>query len=360
MKVVVLVPSLQEKGPNVVAKSIALNSKNKNIEYIFCSLRNNSEELLDDYRSKNLKVIEIGFGKVPKINEVILLRKKIKDIKPDIIHAHTFWPTIIAGFFLKKFTRVTTIHNNPIEDYSYEYGKITGFLMSQLFNYALKSYEIVIPISRYVESKINDLKKNNIKMIHNGIEDRFFLTKSLSEDSFLNLLTVSVLNKRKDVIRILQILAQMKKQYPNHIVKCTIIGEGIEFEAIQKYIYDNNIENEITLLGNQPRDKVFDYMSKSDAFIFTSKSEGFGLVVVESLMMGKPVIVNDIPVMREIVDSSVGFISKENSEFIESIKQLFDVDLRKKLSLQSREKYMENFTIELMVEKYESLYHYLS
>lgn len=352
-----LVPSLQEKGPNIVAKNLSIYSKNKEIEYIFCSLRKNSKDLLDEYASQNIRVIETGMNKLPLPKDILSLKKLVKKIKPDVIVAHTFWPTVLAGVFLKSYKKVVTVHNNPIEDYTYEYGYIIGWLMTIIFNLALNFYDVIVPISNYVKSNIRTFVQKRIKVIYNGVEDRYRqFDYANNNGNILNLVTISVLNKRKNVKKILEIL-KLLKEHNNYKVNCKIIGEGKEMPKLQKFVKKHGLGDSVSFLGKVPREAVFDYIKESDALIFTSKSEGFGLVVVESFMMGKPVIVNDIPVMWEIVDNSNnGYILKSNLDFVRAIKSLYNFEKRNKMSLAARDKYLSYFTVNKMVEQYENIY----
>ncbi|MCS7459893.1 glycosyltransferase family 4 protein [Paenibacillus doosanensis] len=354
MKVLILIPSLHEKGPNIVAKSIPQYSRCEEIQYVFLSLRKNTEDLLNVYNKQFLNVTELDMRSIPLPKDINKLKKVIQNINPDVIHAHTFWPTVLCGFFINGYKKIVTIHNNPIEDYTFEYGKIAGRIMTIIFKTALRAYDVLIPISKYVGSAIKGHKKAKIKVIYNGIEDRYQLNSTIVNHNSLNLLTISVLNKRKNVIKILEILKLLKEK--DLKVNCKIVGEGAELSDLIEFSRRNGLNEIVSFEGNIPRDSVFDYIRQSDAFIFTSKSEGFGLVVVESLMMGKPVIVSDIPVMWEIVDNNDGFILETDSQFVEAIKTLFNIKLRQQLSQSAREKYLRNFTIEKMVDSYEKIY----
>ncbi len=358
MKILVLVPSLDEKGPIIVAKNLASSSKDNEIEYVFLSLRKNEKKLLEYYLNQNINVVEADMGKVPLPNNIIKLKKIINKINPDIIHSHAFWPTIIAGFFIPKYKKVVTVHNNPHEDYSYEYGNIVGKLMTKFFIRALKYYEVVVPISNFVKTNIKVSNQSKIEVIYNGIEDKFTKFNHNRDQSTINLITVSVLNKRKNVKRILEIIYLLKQDGKK--VKCNIIGDGKEMLALKEYVKLHNLNNEVTFLGKIPRKSVFEYILNADAFIFTSKSEGFGLVVAESYMMGKPVLVNDIPVMWEIVDNNTnGFILRSNSQFLDAISSLYNFEIKEKMSLSAREKYLKYFTIDKMVKRYEKLFYEL-
>lgn len=351
MKILVIVPSLSEKGPNIVAKNIADFSENNNIEYIFLSLRKNSKQDIERY--SQYKVYELNMGNIPTINFIHKFRRKISEINPTHVHAHTFWPTIIVPFLNKKYKRLVTIHNNPKEDYSFEYGKIVGGIMTYLFYFSLLFYNEVIAISNYVKNSIKVINPRDIKVIYNGIEDRFE-ENEVNKNNEINIVAISVLNKLKNIRMILDVFNEIKESHPN--IKCTIIGDGPEKNNLIKYAADNKLEN-VKFVGLISRKEVFNYLRHAEALIHTSQSEGFGLVVAEAFMMSKPVIVSNIEVMKEIVDDKKnGFLCNNIDEYINAILYLNNYDIKINMNKNARKKYLKEFTLSNNIIKYEELY----
>ena len=298
-KVVMLVPSLEDKGPVIVAKDIALYD-NKN-EFIFISLRKNKAETLKKYI--NFKVYELGLGKFPLIS--LKLKKLVEKINPNIIHCHCFWPTILAGIYLKKFRIISTLHNNPLYDFYYEYGKITSILMIKMMLFFQKNFYKNIAISNYIKEVYESLNLTNVETIYNGIPQIEIKKKTIKEvkkEKKIKLVTVSVLNRVKNVSFLLKVIEHLKNEEKN--IELKIIGDGIEKSKLEKLVKEKNLQKEILFLGKLKRERVYEELQKSDIFLFSSLNEGFGLAVVEALLFNIPVIVSDIPVMKEIIKNN--------------------------------------------------------
>jgi glycosyltransferase involved in cell wall biosynthesis len=89
-----------------------------------------------------------------------------------------------------------------------------------------------------------------------------------------------------------QLAYQLKlKGYDFHL---NMIGSGVEFDAVQKLIFDLKLNDCITLLGNMPNDDVRKYMLESNIFLFTSnRQEGWGAVLNEAMSCGCAVVASD-------------------------------------------------------------------
>ncbi|MBI0577956.1 glycosyltransferase family 4 protein [Neobacillus cucumis] len=357
MKILVLVPSLQEKGPVIVAESIAKFSNDTNLKYIFVSLRNNTME--DQYRFLNhrIEIHQLGMGKFPLPKDIRKIKEIVNKISPDVIHVHSFWPTILASQYLLDYNTLVTLHSNTIEDLKFDYGNAIGRIMAFVFFKALKKFNRIVAVSQYVKDchvgYNSDLK--SISIINNGIEDRFISFNFNNNDGRLNLLSISVLNKVKNIYKSLEIIKLLRDR--NIKVYYRIIGDGPERENIEAFVRVNGLEDMVKIEGKVNRSDVFNFINESDALIFTSLSEGFGLVVVESMMMGKPAIVSNISVMTEIIDNQIdGIIATNNNDFINGIYKLINKEEYKMLSFNSREKYLKKFTAKKMTEAYEREY----
>ena len=92
-----------------------------------------------------------------------------------------------------------------------------------------------------------------------------------------------------------------------------IIGEGPDYDILQKRIIENGLKNIVNLLGF--KSNPYPYIQSSDVFISSSRAEGFSTVASEAVILGKPCIVTDCSGMRELfgIKGEYGYIV-ENSE----------------------------------------------
>lgn len=349
-KVVMLVPSLESKGPVIVARDIALYSDNDDILFIFIALRKSNNK--DLKICADFKIYELELGKIPLFS--LKLRKVIEELKPDIIHCHCFWPTVLAGIYLKKFKVISTLHNNPLEDFYYEYGKILSIFMTKIMIFFQKQFYLNISISNYISDIYKKLGLTNIFTIYNGIPELNFLREVKKEDKKLKLITISVLNKRKNVLFLLEVIKRLKEKKIKLELK--IIGDGSERSCLENYVQKNNLQNEVIFLGKLSREIVYKELKESNIFLFSSLSEGFGLVIIEALQCEVPVITSDIPVMKEIITNNKnGIICKLNvEEYTNAILEIYkNLDIFKN---NTKKYFNENFLAENMSKNYDKIY----
>lgn len=347
MKVLVIVPSLDFKGPIIVAKNIADNTSEK-VKYIFLSLRKNSYANLK--RFHEYEILELGMGKVPFFDKK-KFRKLISSINPSIIHVHGFWPTILASRYAYEYKLVTTLHNNPVEDFRFEYGSLASKVMVKMLIRSYKNYSAIFAISNYILDvhKCLGVDVNRMQVIYNGIEDYYKSFESKSSHK-IRLITVSVLNKVKNVKELIDIISEYIKIYDDNIT-LDIIGDGTELSYLMTYALEKNVNENVNFLGKLSREQVFEYLVDSDIYVSTSRSEGFGLSVVEAMMLKVPPVVLDIPVMKEILDNKEnGMICNSREEFVGAIRQVYS--RKDEYGQNARNKYLEYFAVEDMGEKY--------
>lgn len=124
--------------------------------------------------------------------------------------------------------------------------------------------------------------------------------------------------KRQD--RIVEVAALCKKAGLD--IQFNILGQGPLLESLNEKIAKLGVENYVHLLGFQPN--PYPYISASDIFFMTSDSEGYPLVVCESLCLGKPVVSTDVTGPHELLSDGTGILcSKDPQDLFEAIKLLY-------------------------------------
>ncbi|WP_110954055.1 glycosyltransferase family 4 protein [Anaerosinus massiliensis] len=356
MKIAMLIPSLAEKGPIIVALNIAKYNFDKNIKFIFISLRYNSEIDKKRFRDLNFEVYELGMSKVPTMKAIYKFGSIVKKISPDIIHVHCFWPTLLSYLFVKRYNVIVTLHNNPFEDYKFEYGAIIGKIMATLSLKIVYSFKKIIAISNYVK---NVCKNNEISVVYNSTEDLLTLEEKIYlRNNTLHVISVSVLNKRKNIETALRAIRYIKNKGKK--IKYTIIGDGELRQELEKITKELDLVKEVIFLGTVDRKDAMRILDEQDVLLFPSISEGLGLVAIEAMMKKVVVIGSDIPVMNEIIDNfKDGFICKvfDYEDYGKCLLQLYDITLLESMSLEARNKYLNKFKMKYMVEGYNEIYY---
>jgi glycosyltransferase involved in cell wall biosynthesis len=142
-------------------------------------------------------------------------------------------------------------------------------------------------------------------------------------------------------------------------IQLVITGNGPKRAALEQLARDLNIENKVSFLGWLPERKdVYTVYNSSDIFLFPSYYEGFGVANVEAMATGTPVIVNDIPVLREVVGDAGLFVdATEPRQLADAIRELYDnPELRERLGEKARKRARTHFPLAKTVRKYNEVY----
>lgn len=111
--------------------------------------------------------------------------------------------------------------------------------------------------------------------------------------------TLGRLEYNKNQILLLKAAKIVKKQRDDFMVY--ILGDGEDKAMLQKYIEENDLENNARILGFV--ENPYPYIKNSIATVLTSLSEGFSLALVESVMLNTPIISTDVGVAKELIEN---------------------------------------------------------
>lgn len=149
------------------------------------------------------------------------------------------------------------------------------------------------------------------------------VNQGMMDSNAIKLVGVGKLLKSKGFDRAVRIVKRLKEQgYPVHFY---ILGEGPERSNLQKYIHQNELEGNITLLGYQLN--PYKYVAKCDLFVCTSFAEGFSTAATEALIIGVPVCTVEVSGMKEMLgdNNEWGVVTQNEDEALyQSIKRLLD------------------------------------
>ncbi|MGZ0017184.1 glycosyltransferase [Yeosuana sp. AK3] len=167
------------------------------------------------------------------------------------------------------------------------------------------------------------------------------------------LVTVGRLEEQKGYDRLLEVMLRLKNDTIN--VELWIIGEGSKRRELETYIQVHQLENHVVLHGFQTN--PYKFIAASDAFVCSSRAEGFSTVVTEALILGKPVIATNCSGMTELLgNNEYGLITENNTESLyhELKRFLTDSKLQKHFTLKSEERSID-FDINKTIKSIEEL-----
>ncbi len=279
-----------------------INSKVK-IRYIF---------------SDKIKGIDILFKYIPANNLYKLFVKEKYDI--EIAYADGKATKLISGSSNSKAIKYAWIHQDLAkydrllncyktwEEYRNSYKAFRKvFCVSKGCK---KSYEAVIGYQN--AEVLYNIVPNSIK---DDAKESIHIT-----DNRLKLITVGRLSVEKGQFRLLKILNKLRKSGYDFLY--IIVGDGIQKIKIDKYIKENNLENNILMIGFTTN--PYKYMNISDVYICPSYTEALSTTCIESLLLDVPVISTDVPGAREIVEEKYGaVIDNSDEELYKILEKIF-------------------------------------
>ena len=290
-------------------------------------------------------------GLMFKKNAKKALKELIEKVDIDIIHGHYLFPAGAAAVEVGNEygikTYVTAHGSDMFELYK------TQPLMRSTLKKVLKNADGIFAVSNALKHEIIATGVNGIasktRISWNSVDVNKF--SSEPNDSFKReymlegkpvVLFIGNLIKRKNVGSLLD-----AKKISNSDYYLVIVGDGPLFKNLKKKADDENIRD-VIFTGS--RNDVEDIIPSCDVLILPSFSESFGLVLIEALACGKPVIGSNVGGISEIITNDVGLLVNPNkiSSIAKAIdKMVNDENFRMGLSLNARNRAMDFSEVEI-------------
>lgn len=265
--------------------------------------RNTSYE---DYEFDNVKVFFPKYLNVPLFyfygqqlwvsieHSMILKLIKKLNLTFDIIHAHFTWPSGVVAAKLKKEFNVPLIITEHTSNTFYQAIDLKDSKFIESWNQS----DAIIRMKRSDITLFYDvgIPKNKVHYIPNGCDvNKFSLLDMKKCRNELGLplnkkiiLSVGHLSEVKGHYYLIDAVKQLIN-YRDDIL-CIIVGDGKLRQKLEKQIKENEIGDYVKLVGSKPYSEIPLWMNACDLFVLPSLKESFGVVQIEAMSCGKPVI----------------------------------------------------------------------
>ncbi len=294
----------------------------------------------------------------------------------DVIHVHhPFWMGEKGLQLGKKYhIPVVFTYHTRLELYAHMvpvFKKTFKNIVSHkmIFHFAQKCDGIIAPTTSASEYLSEIGVSRHKTVLPTGIDfDNYQINQTeiaeikqkYKQDKEILLCTVSRLSSEKNIYFLLNGLKYIK-EHTNISFKCMIIGEGNEKEGLLKVIQDENLEEEVLLLGPIAYHEIARYYLAADIFVFSSKSETQGMVVLEAMAGKTPVVaINSSGINDVILNHFNGFKTKDN--LVDWSKKVISLmenrSLLKELS-ENAYRFSQQYSLEEMGKVAEDLYRYV-
>ncbi len=283
--------------------------------------------------------------------------------KYDLIYVHYANHSLLPLYFVLPFLKRPLVINAHGSDIFHEskYSKFVWFFAKRVI---VKANLIVVPSSYFMDVIERGLNVSRNKIFispSGGINfDKFKFSLKANKD---NLLKIGYLG-RIDIGKGYDTLLNAFSRLSNRSViqhKLLVAGGGKEIDQFRALIKKNNISNSVDYKGFLSHDEVNDFLNSIDVLVFPSrrKGESLGLVPIEALACGKPVIAfNNGAVKDFILDCRNGFIyKKDDPDYLANKLEEFanlSMEQRKQMSIFAHEtakKYDSKYVGKVLYER---------
>jgi glycosyltransferase involved in cell wall biosynthesis len=214
--------------------------------------------------------------------------------------------------------------------------KYKNGLVGLVSTFLNRGLDLFLPVSKAVANSSRSKWAKKIQVCYHGIDidaiktweathkdqieaERQAMSMSLPDP--LRIIYVGRLDEQKGVLNLIPIMERLKDQP----VTLTVVGGGELIDKVESAIRDSKLAGRVAMYG--PRSDAWKFMFSADLMLAPSEFEGLGVVFMESMATGLPVLASDIPSIREIVvDGGTGLLVKigDHEKFAMRISELLN------------------------------------
>ena len=343
MRVAFVLSRCSNLGPFIVARDL-VNNLFEHVEKVdVFYLKESDEKLSFKVKCKKIRFID-----------------SIDLSNYDIVHSHGFVADAYVFVHRRqiKGIHITTLHQRIEPDYAMKYNKLFGYLFEKCWLSLISKESFIVTLSkvmeRYYEKKV---RGNKITSIYNGIEvpgcpgevDQVEGEQILKLKSEYRIIGVAArLIFLKGIDQVIRSLA-LNKDFA-----LVIIGDGEKETELRQLSKELKVQDRCLFLGYKKC--VLPYLKLFDVYAMSSRSEGFGLSVMEAASQKLPVVCSNLPVFEEIFSNNeiISFELENISSLATALREA--IFKRSKISEALYLKFIANYTADKMANNYLQLY----
>lgn len=281
------------------------------------------------------------------IRLVSLLRRS----RPDVVNLHFVGAPalfVLLARWLLSFRLIVSLHGDDVEGL----GDRKGF-DRWVFGSILRRADLVTACSRYLLERAAlaaPVIRRKGRVIYNGIDPGPILVKKLNSGG---LLAAGRLVSKKGFDVLLRAQAHGGKKW-----QLTLIGDGPERGALKLLASKLGLNGDVTFLHSQAHTKVLEAMAACDLVVIPSRQEPFGMVALEAMGVGKPIVAARVGGLPEVLEGAeASLVEPENSEALANAISETLVRLGRDPNWGARNReHAARFSLEQMVCAYEATY----
>ena len=335
-KIVHLTMSGEYGGAESVIFNIILRESSKKYDIKYIAPKGGIIELL---RRQKINYYKYNLGGINKL---------IRNLNPDILHAHDYKASIIASLFGRNRI-ISHLHTN------HRYFKRFG-IRTIIYLIASLRFEKIIIVSKTMANDMWFYKfiKNKSEILVNPLDSEKIkiMAVEYTVDETYDLVFLGRLSKYKNPIDFIEVVRDIKKSKSD--IKAIIIGDGEQRVICENLIRQYNLEDNITIKGFL--ENPFPYIKQSKILLVPSKVEALGLCAGEAMILDKVVIANNIGGLKDFINENNGILVNSKEDMVKwALVLLNDKNLYDRLS-KNRGDILNFFDMSSYIKEIEGIY----
>ena len=290
--------------------------------------------------------------------------KYLKKNKIDVLHIHligTYTFACLGAYFAGVKDVIITWHNVYDEDKIKSSTKnwFKRIRIKFVIKFASLFANKIVAVSnevKIVNTRIYKCNPDKVYVVHNGIKKIEKVRVDKKSDDCFTIGIIGSLTYQKGHEYLLISMVSLLDKYPQ--IKLKIAGGGPLEEPLKKFVIKNELQNSILFLGDHKNIPML--LSELDLWVMSSLYEGFSIALLEAMSAEVPIIATDVGGNSEaIISDKFGLIipPKSPESITKSIEFMINnPDYRRKVAINSKKMFENNFTLGTMIDKLDSLY----
>lgn len=352
-------------GGERVVLNLASGLNKKRFQIIVVAFGNKEDDmpLLRAAKDNNIRIDLLPLRARYDIRSIFDIKRLLKKYDVAILHCHGYKSDVL-GFFAAVFTKVklvTTLHGWWV-------GKEFKSRFHNLLDlFIVRYFDRVVTVSQPLAEKLSRDKALKVKtiVIPNCVDSKKFETAkdSITIRKNFNITpdakiigAVSRLTEEKGHSYLLDAFAKMVTDFKDIVL--LIVGEGPLKDSLIERTRELGIEDKVVFAGF--RDDVADLVAMMDILVMPSISEGLPMAILEAMAAKKPIVASAVGGIPSVIkDRETGILikPKDSDSICEALTCLLkDEKLALGIAANARKLLENEFTVDVMIMKYENLY----
>lgn len=256
--------------------------------------------------------VNVGGGNISLLKNIFQVRRLIKAINPDLVHAHYATSYGLMAALCGRKPLFVTGHGTDVVLTPFR-----NFIYKKAFKYTYRKSTLFFIVAAHMKIALERLGLDTRKayLINNGVNLDLFNYDPSKRTKEISMVCTRNFEPVYNHRYFLEIFADV---YARYGLKLNLAGSGTLLEESRQFVQGHNLENAVTFVGKLTQEQIADLLKQNHIYVSTSLSDGSSVSLMEAMAAGLIPVLSDIPANREWITHRVnGYLipldNKENA-----------------------------------------------